>query len=83
MVSVIVDLRKLGPFHPYGNVAFNCRATNHDAAAAVAVGINSHAPGGGGIRTTILCSTADERPSVQSISEPHSSFPVYFSLLGV
>ena len=35
------------------------------------------------IKTTILCSPADERPSVKSISEPLSLFPVYFSIAGV
>ena len=30
-----------------------------------------------------VCSTADERPSVKSIFEPQSLFPVCFSLLGV
>ena len=31
----------------------------------------------------LLCSTADKRPSVQSISEPHSLFLMYFYLVGV
>ena len=37
----------------------------------------------GDIKSAILCSTADERPSVKSISETLSIFPVYFILVGV